>query len=93
MISAMKVVSANRPIGYSIGTAPVIGYHDGAQNHTELKGLLRKSLILIGVFGVLMVLAAEVLTTPLAKVFVGYDAELMELTVYGFLLWWQRSWL
>lgn len=71
-------------IGYSIGTAPVIGYHDGAQNHTELKGLLRKSLTLIGVFGVLMVLAAEVLTTPLAKVFVGYDAELMELTVYGF---------
>ena len=38
-------------IGYSIGTAPIIGYHDGAQNHRELQGLLRKSLILIGIFG------------------------------------------
>ena len=71
-------------IGYSIGTAPVIGYHDGAQNHDELKGLLRKSLIMIGIFGVCMVLAAEALAVPLAKIFVGYDAALMELTVSGF---------
>lgn len=71
-------------IGYSIGTAPVIGYHDGAQNHTELKGLLRKSIVMIGGFSVLMVLAAEVLAVPLAKIFVGYDAQLMELTVSGF---------
>lgn len=28
-------------IGYSVGTAPVIGYHFGAKNHKELKGLLR----------------------------------------------------
>ena len=71
-------------IGYSIGTAPVIGYHDGAQNHTELKGLLRKSIVMIGGFSVLMVLAAEVLAVPLAKIFVGYDTQLMELTVSGF---------
>ena len=45
-------------IGYSIGTAPIIGYHDGAQNHRELQGLLRKSLILIGIFGLSIVLAA-----------------------------------
>ncbi|MBC8533512.1 MATE family efflux transporter [Yeguia hominis] len=71
-------------IGYSIGTAPIIGYHDGAQNHTELKGLLRKSLILIGLFGAGMIVLAELLAVPLAKIFVGYDAELMELTVAGF---------
>ena len=29
-------------IGYSVGTAPVIGYHFGAKNNKELKGLLRK---------------------------------------------------
>lgn len=71
-------------IGYSIGTAPVIGYHDGAQNYTELKGLLRKSLIMIGMFGISMIAAAELLANPLAKVFVGYNEELMALTESGF---------
>ena len=71
-------------MGYSIGTAPVVGYNYGAQNHKELKGLLKKSLIMIGVFGVTMVIAAEVLSVPLAGLFVGYDQELMEMTVFGF---------
>lgn len=70
--------------GYTIGTAPVIGYHDGAKNHTELKGLLRQSLAIIGIFAVCMVAAAELLAAPLAQIFVGYDAALMELTVSGF---------
>lgn len=71
-------------IGYSIGTAPVVGFHDGAQNHQELHGLLHKSLVLIGTFGIGMIVAAELLAHPLAKMFVGYDIELMELTVSGF---------
>lgn len=71
-------------IGYSIGTAPVISYHNGAQNYKESKGLLRKSLIIIGVFGIAMVAAAELSAISLAKIFVGYDAELMALTVSGF---------
>lgn len=71
-------------IGYSIGTAPVIGFHDGAQNHRELHGLLRQSLVLIGLFGICMVAAAEVLAVPLSKMFVGYDSALLELTVSGF---------
>ncbi len=71
-------------IGYSVGVAPVIGFHDGAQNHEELHGLLVKSLIMIGLFGIVMILSAEVLAVPLAKIFVSYDAELMELTVSGF---------
>jgi len=71
-------------VGYSIGVAPVIGYHDGAQNHDELKSLLQKSLRMITVFGIAMTVSAELLATPLAKVFVGYDTELMKLTVSGF---------
>lgn len=71
-------------IGYSIGTAPVIGYHYGAQNCDELKSILRKSLNLIGSFAVLMVVLSELSAVPLANIFVGYDAELMELTVSGF---------
>ena len=41
-------------IGYSIGTAPVIGYHYGAGNHEELGSLLRKSLLLIGIVSLCM---------------------------------------
>ena len=58
-------------IGYSIGTAPVIGYHFGAQNRSELRNLLKKSLVLLLGGGVLMAAAAEALAVPLSKLFVG----------------------
>ena len=80
----VSMIFAAAFIGYSIGTAPVIGYHDGAQNHTELQGLLRKSLRMIGGFGICMTLAAEGLAVPLSHMFVGYDSELMQLTGSGF---------
>lgn len=71
-------------IGYSVGAAPVISYHYGAKNSKELKGLLHQSLIMIGIFSVCMVAAAELSAFPLAQFFVGYDAELMTLTISGF---------
>ena len=71
-------------IGYSIGTAPIIGYHDGAMNYSELKSLLRKSLIIIGSFGIAMIAFGELLAQPLAKIFVSYDQTLLELTISGF---------
>ncbi len=71
-------------IGYSIGAAPVIAYHNGAGNHDELQGLLKKSLHMLGVSGIIMVAAAQLLATVLAQIFVGYDKELMDLTVSGF---------
>ena len=71
-------------IGYTIGMAPVVGYHYGAENTGELKSLLRKSLLLMGIAGVLMMLVAQILALPLAAVFVGYDAELLEMTRHAF---------
>lgn len=71
-------------VGYSIGTAPVIGYHYGAGNTGELKSLLHKSLVIIVGFSAGMVIAAELLAQPLSGVFVGYDEELLNLTVSGF---------
>ena len=71
-------------LGYTMGVAPIIGYHDGAHNYHELKGLLHKSLYLVGIFGVVMVISAELLAVPISKVFVGYDIRLLELTVSGF---------
>lgn len=71
-------------VGYSMGTAPVVGYHDGAKNHTELKGLLKRSVVIIGGLAIGMLIASEVLAVPLTNLFVGYDAELMDITVSGF---------
>ena len=34
-------------IGYSVGTAPLFGYNYGAQNHSELHNLFRRSLWVI----------------------------------------------
>ena len=80
----VSMIFAAAFIGYSIGVAPVVSYHYGARNDRESKGLLRRSLIMIGVFGAVMVAAAEASAVPLARIFGGYDAELMALTVSGF---------
>lgn len=71
-------------IGYSVGAAPVVGYHYGARNGDELKSLLRKSAVLIGMFSAAMFLAGEMLGRPLSVVFVGYDAGLLDMTVHAF---------
>lgn len=70
-------------IGYSMGIAPVIGYHYGADNHSELKNLLKKSILLMVGIGGIMVLTAEVFAVPLAKIFVGYDVDLLNMTVHA----------
>jgi len=74
-------------IGYSVGTAPVIGFHYGAQNHAELKSLLRKSTVLIGTVAVAMLGMGEVLARPLSQLFAGYDEGLLALTVRGFTIY------
>ncbi|MCM1061748.1 MAG: MATE family efflux transporter [Eubacterium sp.] len=68
-------------IGYSMGSAPIISYHYGASNHDELKNLLRKSNILMLAIGAAMVAAAQLLADPLARLFVGYNPTLLEMTV------------
>lgn len=67
-------------IGYSIGSAPVIGYHYGAGNYTELKGLFRKSIFLITLWNIVLTILAVLTAQPLAQIFVGYDASLTALT-------------
>lgn len=71
-------------IGYSIGCAPIVSYHYGAGNHDELKGLLRKSVRLMSGGGILMVGVAQALALPLARLFVGYDVALCDMTVHAF---------
>lgn len=73
-------------LGYSIGCAPLVGYHFGAKNQGELKNLLKKSVLLIAVAQIVMTLVAEVLAPVLAGIFVSYDKELLRMTIHGFRL-------
>lgn len=70
-------------VGYAIGSAPIISFHFGAENREELKNMFRKSYLLMAVWGIAMALAAYLLAGPLAKLFVGYDRQLCELTVHA----------
>ena len=74
-------------IGFNLAIAPVISYNYGAQNHDELKRLLRKSLILLFVTGSILTLLSEVLSDPMAGIFVGYDVELKALTAHAIRLY------
>ncbi len=71
-------------IGYSIGTAPVVGFHYGAANHSELKSLLKKSLILMSVISLSMLALGVAMARPLSLLFMSNSPDTLELTVRGF---------
>ncbi len=73
-------------IGYSVGVAPVVGYHFGAGGREELASVRRKSTLLILLSSLAMTLLAEAFGAPLSRLFVGYDPTLFALTARGFFI-------
>lgn len=71
-------------IGYSVGTAPIVSYHYGAQNQEELKSLLRKAIFIVAIAALCMFAAGELLAAPLSRLFVAYDEELLQMTTHAF---------
>lgn len=71
-------------IGYAIGVSPIVSYNYGAGNETELKGVFKKSLVIMVLTGLVMSIASFCLSGPLSRVFVGYDETLYQITVNGF---------
>ena len=71
-------------IGYSIGTAPIVGYNYGATNYDELKNVRKKSIAIMFTTGITLSIIAQLLAGTLAKIFVGYDQNLYVLTVHAF---------
>lgn len=74
-------------LGYAIGTAPIIGYHYGAGNKDEMKNVYKKSISFNIVSGIVMCVVAIALSGVLAKLFVGYDANLYSMTQKGFAIY------
>ena len=72
--------------GYSQGSSPIMGYHYGAQNHKEMKNVLKRSLILLGAAAVALTAIAMLLARPIATIFVGYDRDLLDMTARAFII-------
>ncbi len=70
-------------IGYSIGSAPIAGYNYGAQNTDELKNVLKKSMLICFTLGAAMFIVSAAAARPLAGIFIGYDEDLLNMTVRG----------
>lgn len=80
VIMYVSIIFMSFFFGYSIGVNPIIGYNYGAKNSAELKNVLKKSLVLTAIVSVVMVVAAVLLSGAISKIFVGYDAELHDMT-------------
>lgn len=70
-------------LGYSIGIAPIVGYHYGAKNHAELKNVFKKSMILTALLGTLMTLVSIAGAHPFSWIFANSNKELLDLTKHG----------
>ncbi len=81
IIMYVSFIFSGTYMGYSIGSAPIVGYHYGAENKEELKSLLKKSLKLLTITSIVMTVVGELLAKPLASIFVSYNANLLDMTV------------
>ena len=84
VIMYVQFVFLGMLFGYTFGSSPIISYHYGAGNTKELNNLMKRSFILEYTGGVMMFVMAQLLARPIASLFVGYDAELLEMTVGAF---------
>lgn len=71
-------------MGYSVGSSPLMSFQYGAKNRVEMRSLLWKSLGLIAIASLFMFMAGQVFAEPISRLFVGYDAALLDLTVHAY---------
>ena len=67
-------------IGYSVGMAPVVGYNYGAKNHEELHNVFKKSILIVGITGLIMFALGELLGPIFGSAFSNGDATLQTLS-------------
>ena len=82
ILSAQTILSASYA-GYVQGIAPVVSYHYGAGNDTELKKLYRVALKTIAVMSVLTFAASFPLAKPIAHLFADGSETVVSMAVRG----------
>lgn len=66
------------------GSSPIVGYHYGAQNHAEVKNVLKRSLAMLASAARALTAIAIIGAKVLSSIFVGYDAALLDMTTRAF---------
>lgn len=72
--------------GYSIGTAPIMGYHYGAGNRREMRNVFKKSLAMLSGVAIFVVVLSSLIARPFSSIFVGYDQDLLNMTTRAFII-------
>ena len=67
-------------VGYAQGISPVIGYNYGANNSLELKNVLKKSLIIVFVAGLVMTGLSEVTAGVFCNIFSSGNEDLLKIS-------------
>lgn len=67
-------------LGFTVGTAPIIGYNYGAKNTEEMRSVFKKSLLFIAVSAAVMTAVSVSTAKPLASIFVSGDPKLLGMT-------------
>ncbi len=82
ILSAQTILSAGYA-GYVQGIAPVVSYHFGAENFSELKRLTRAALKTVAGMSLLTFAIAFALARPIALLFAKNSAPVTEMAVRG----------
>lgn len=87
VIMYVEMIFLSASFGYTSGISPVISYHYGAENHAELKNLVKRSIVIVTVSSVLMFFVAQILARPVTMIFTSYDRALTDMTTTAFRLY------
>ena len=74
-------------LGYTLGAAPVVSYNFGARRWDELRGVFRRSLVLVAIMGVVLTAIIELFAGWLTGLFTSYDPALHQLTWRAFMIY------
>lgn len=84
IISYVNFIFLAAFLGYTVGSNPIVSFHYGAGNKTELKNLLHKSLHLTAAAAIILTITAEITSPLIAAIFIRNDPPLAAMTTLGF---------
>lgn len=83
VILYLQMLQSSIYLGYSIGIAPVLSYKYGAQDHAQLKGVIRTSLLFLGAVSLAVIVASLVWDDALVHIFIQPTSPTFAVTKHG----------
>lgn len=67
--------------GYSNGASPILGYKFSSGRKREMRNVFKMSIVIMATVTMALLAAVVIFARPISEIFVGYDSELVGLTV------------